>query len=70
MCAGVCKDTQHRCYFAITNLAVKRFLLLRNINFIVERIRITKAKRIFSRTAVICITKCARRRGSARFAQA
>lgn len=45
MCADVCKDTQHSSYFATANRPVKLFLLLRNINFIVEQIRITKLKR-------------------------
>lgn len=47
MRADVCKDTQHRCYFATTSLPVKQFLLLRNINFIVGQIRITKLKPAF-----------------------
>lgn len=45
MCADACKDTQHSSYSATTNCPVKRFLLLRNINFIVERVRITKLNR-------------------------
>lgn len=45
MCADVCKDTQHSSYFATAKPPVKLFLLLRNINFIVGRIRITKLKR-------------------------
>lgn len=44
MCADVCKDTQHSSYFATARPPVKLFLLLRNINFIVGRIRITKLK--------------------------
>ena len=46
MCAGVCKDTQHGSYFAMPTRGVKRFMLLRNINFIVGNMRITKPKRL------------------------
>ncbi len=45
MRADVCKDTQHRCNSATAKLLVKRFLLLRNINFIDGSLRITKSKR-------------------------
>lgn len=48
ICADVCKDTQHGSHFATTLRPVKRFLLLRNINFIVERVRISKLKRSFA----------------------
>lgn len=42
MCADVCRDTQHGSHFATAIRGVKRFLLLRNINFIVGSMRITK----------------------------
>ena len=57
MCADVCKDTQHSCYSATTALAVKRFLLLRNIIFIVRSMRITKSKQAPADSTVICFTK-------------
>lgn len=47
MCADACKDTQHSSYFATAKPPVKLFLLLRNINFIVGRIRITKLKQAY-----------------------
>jgi hypothetical protein len=47
ICADVCKDTQHGSDFAMISRPVKRFLLLRNINFVAEQIRITKSKPAF-----------------------
>lgn len=47
MCADVCKDTQHRSYSATTAPPVKRIMLLRNINFIIVRVKKTKLKVIW-----------------------
>ena len=60
MCADACKGTQHSSYFATAKLPVKWFLLLRNINFIVGSMRITKSKQTPVDSTVAGFTKYAR----------